>query len=423
MSFSNLKDKIKGTVFKNYLYLLMIQGANFILPLITIPYLVRTLGIHKFGIVMVAQSFAILLTIITEFGLDMSATRQVALIKTDKKNVSQYFFDVFFLKMVLVIVAFIILTFFIFFIDKFSQEYLIYFFSFGMVFGQALFPAFFFRGIEEMRIITIINVLAKLIFTVSVFIIIKHPEDYHYVPILNGLGFILSGCLGFILSLKYVSFMKPIFNEVMGIAKESFSLFLSNLAASFYTNINTLLVGVFISDSIAGVYSSMEKLIVATKSIYMPLYQALFPNIVVKDKGTIVSVINKMKYYMGALGAIISFIIFLFAADILNLIYKDEMITSYYIVFQILGLIGFLSSLNMLFVSLFFPAIKAFNQRLKILSMGGILNIFLVIILVQYYSIYGVAISATISELFILIVAYYLYRREVNEFGNEIINI
>jgi len=96
MSFSNLKDKIKGTVFKNYLYLLMIQGANFILPLITIPYLVRTLGIHKFGIVMVAQSFAILLTIITEFGLDMSATRQVALIKTDKKKVSQYFFDVFF---------------------------------------------------------------------------------------------------------------------------------------------------------------------------------------------------------------------------------------------------------------------------------------------------------------------------------------
>ena len=130
-----------------------------------------------------------------------------------------------------------------------------------------------------------------------------------------------------------------------------------------------------------------------------------------------------MKYYIGALGAIISFIIFLFAADILNLIYKDQMITSYHIVFQILGLIGFLSSLNMLFVSLFFPAIKAFNQRLKILSMGGILNIFLVIILVQYYSIYGVAISATISELFILIVAYYLYRREVNEFGNEIINI
>lgn len=423
MSLHNWKDKIKGTVFKNYIYLLMIQGANFILPLITIPYLVRTLGINKFGIVMVAQSFAILLTIITEFGLDMSATRQVALIKNDKKKVSQYFFDVFFLKMFLVIVAFIILAFFIFYVDKFSREYLVYFFSFGMVFGQALFPAFFFRGIEEMRIITIINVLAKVIFTISVFIIIKTPGDYYYVPILNGLGFILSGCLGFILSLKYVSFMKPIFNEAISIAKESFSLFLSNLAVSFYTKINTLIVGIFISDSVAGVYSSMEKLVVATKSIYIPLYQALFPNIVVKDKITIVSIINKMKYYMGALGAIISFLIFLFAVDILNLIYNDEMITSYYVIFQILGLIGFLSSLNMLFVSLFFPAVKAFNQRLKILSMGGIFNIILVITLVQYYSIYGVAISATISELFILIVAYYLYKREVNKFGNEMINI
>ena len=168
MLLSNLKDKIKGTVFKNYLYLLMIQGANFILPLITLPYLVRTLGVNKFGIVMVAHSFAILLTIVTEFGLDMSATRQVALIKDDKKKVSQYFFDVFFLKMFLVIIAFIVLLFFILIIDKFSQEYLVYFFSFGMVFGQAIFPAFFFRGIEEMKMITIINVLAKIIFTFSV---------------------------------------------------------------------------------------------------------------------------------------------------------------------------------------------------------------------------------------------------------------
>ena len=364
---------------------------------------------------MVAQSFAILLTIITEFGLDMSATRQVALIKNDKRKVSQYFFDVFFLKMVLVIIAFIILAFFIFFVDKFSREYLVYFFSFGMVFGQAIFPAFFFRGIEEMRIITIINVLAKVIFTISVFVIIKNQEDYHYVPILNGLGFILSGFLGFIFSLKYVSLKKPIFNKTISIAKESFSLFLSNMAVSFYTNINTLIVGVFISDTLAGVYSSMEKLVVATKSMYVPLYQALFPNLVVKDKKTIVSIINKMKYYMGGFGVIISCIIFLFAADILNLIYNDELITSYYIIFQILGLIGFLSSLNMLYVSLFFPAIKAFNQRLKILSMGGVFNVILVITLVQYYSIYGVAISATVSELFILIVAFYLYRKKVSK--------
>ena len=289
MLLSNLKDKIKGTVFKNYLYLLMIQGANFILPLITLPYLVRTLGVNKFGIVMVAQSFAILLTIVTEFGLDMSATRQVALIKDDKKKVSQYFFDVFFLKMLLVIIAFIVLLFFILIIDKFSQEYLVYFFSFGMVFGQAIFPAFFFRGIEEMKMITIINVLAKVIFTFSVFLVIKNQEDYYFVPILNGLGFILSGFLGLIFSLKYVSFTRPIFKETLNIAKESFSLFLSNLAVSLYTKINTLIVGFFISDTMAGVYSSMEKLVVATKSIYIPLYQALFPNIVVKDNNTIVN--------------------------------------------------------------------------------------------------------------------------------------
>ena len=317
--------------------------------------------------------------------------------------------------MFLVVIAFTILVFLIFFVEKFSQEYIVYLFSFGMVFGQAIFPAFFFQGIEEMKIITIINVLAKTIFTISVFLIINNPDDSYYVPILNGLGFIFSGCLGFIFSLKYVKFMKPIFSETLSIAKESFSLFLSNLAVSLYTNINTLILGFFISDTIAGVYSSMEKLVVATKSIYVPLYQALFPNIVVKDNRTIIAVIKKMKYYIGGFGAIISFIIFVFAADILKLIYNDELITSYYLIFQILGLIGFLSSLNMLFVSLFFPAIKAFNLRLKILSMGGVFNIILVLTLVQYYSIYGVAISATVSELFILIIAFYFYKKKVDE--------
>ena len=122
---------------------------------------------------------------------------------------------------------------------------------------------------------------------------------------------------------------------------------------SLYTNINTLILGFFISDTIAGVYSSMEKLVVATKSIYVPLYQALFPNIVVKDKTTIATIIKKMKYYMGGFGAIISFIIFVFAADILKLIYNDELITGYYMIFQT-NINLFFPQKSLIYLSFFF---------------------------------------------------------------------
>ena len=409
------KAKINSIVFKNYLYLLMIQGANFILPLITIPYLVRTIGTHKFGIVMVAQSLALFLTIVTDFGFNISATREVAMIKNNKESLSQFFFNVIFIKTILLICSFLVLLSLTIFVEKFNQESLVYLLSFGVVFGQVLFPSWFFQGIEKMKMITLINVLAKLIFTVSVFLVIKNQDDYYFVPLFYGLGFLLSGALGFIFSLKYIQYKKPIVIESIQIAKESFSLFLSNLAVSLYTNMNTFIIGVFVSDSLAGVYSSMEKLIVATKSIYTPLYQAMFPNLSIKGKHKIKEMIEYIKYYVGGLGIIISLVIILFAKDILEIIYKDDLITSYYSIFQILGLIGFLSSLNMLYVSLFFPAVKAFNDRLKILSFAGLFNVFMVLLLIQFYTIYGVAISATISELFILILAIYFYKKHVKK--------
>ncbi len=409
------KAKINSIVFKNYLYLLMIQGANFILPLITIPYLVRTIGTNKFGIVMVAQSLALFLTIVTDFGFNISATREVAMIKNNKESLSQFFFNVIFIKTILLICSFLVLLSLTIFVEKFNQESLVYLLSFGVVFGQVLFPSWFFQGIEKMKMITLINVLAKLIFTVSVFLVIKNQDDYYFVPLFYGLGFLLSGALGFIFSLKYIQYKKPIVIESIQIAKESFSLFLSNLAVSLYTNMNTFIIGVFVSDSLAGVYSSMEKLIVATKSIYTPLYQAMFPNLSIKGKHKIKEMIEYIKYYVGGLGIIISLVIILFAKDILEIIYKDDLITSYYSIFQILGLIGFLSSLNMLYVSLFFPAVKAFNDRLKILSFAGLFNVFMVLLLIQFYTIYGVAISATISEFFILILAIYFYKKHVKK--------
>ena len=70
---------------------------------------------------------------------------------------------------------------------------------------------------------------AKAFFTFAIFIFILSPKDYLLVPILNGLGFIISGIIGLIYSLKFVSFQKPNAKKAVGIAKESFSLLVSNL--------------------------------------------------------------------------------------------------------------------------------------------------------------------------------------------------
>ena len=404
-------NKEKKIIVKNYLALLFIQGANFILPLIILPYLVRVLGSEKYGLIMIAQSVALFLTIIVDFGFNISATKEVAYLKNDKEKLSQFYWNIVFVKLILIIITFIILLGMTFFINKFKLDPLVYLFSFGLVLGQAIFPTWFFQGIEKMQVITFVTVGAKLFFTLSLFFVVFSPDDYLYVPIFNGLGFVISGLFGFIFSLQYVKFISPKLLQIKDIIKNSSSLFFSNLAVSFYTSSNVIILGFFAGDSIAGIYSSMEKLILAIKSIYTPVYQAIFPNLSTKPNKKVRIFIDKIRIPIGILGAVISTIIFFESKTILNFAFNDALITSYSIVFQFLGLISLFSSLNMLYVTLYFPSINKYKIRMKILISGGFFNLIVALVFVQFFTIYGVAFSAITTELFILILAIIYYKK------------
>jgi PST family polysaccharide transporter len=154
----------------------------------------------------------------------------------------------------------------------------------------------------------------------------------------------------------------------------------------------------------------MEKLVLASKSIYIPLYQAIFPNLSTKTRSEAKLFIQKIRIPIAISGLLITLIIFFGAKTVLTIVFNDDLITSYSKVFQILGLITLFSSLNMLYVTLFFPSIKEYKVRMTILVSGGIFNLCLSLITVQYFNIFGVSISVVLSELFILLLALYFYR-------------
>jgi PST family polysaccharide transporter len=407
------KNKKDSKVISNYIYLLLIQGTNFILPLITFPYLVRTLGLEKYGVVMIASSLVVFLNIMVDFGFNISATREVSIIRNDKEKLSELFWNVITVKILLLLFSFLFLLSLVSFIDKFKSEYLVYLFSFGIVLGQNIFPAWLFQGIERMKVITIINVSAKVIFTISIFIFIKSKSEYLYVPILNSMGFIIAGIVGFIMSLKYVNFKKPSIVIMKGFINENKNLIASNFATSIYTSGNTFILGMIGGDIIAGVYSSMEKLVMATKTIYTPLYQAIFPWLATKPKKEIITFINKLKKPILISGIIISSIIFIFAELILSLIYNDPIINSHAYIFKILGFIALIASLNMIYVSLCFPSLKLYKFRMIPMVLGGIINLILAILGASYYSILGVAVAAVFSEFMILIIAHYYFKNKI----------
>ena len=414
---AKLKNKFQSEDHKrllsNFLSLSVLQGANFILPLISLPYLVRILGTEAFGLVMFAQAVIMYFIILTDYGFNLSSTREISIHRDNEVKIAEIFSTVMFIKLILLMVSFILLTIIIFSFEKFRTDWYIYYLTFGMVIGQVLFPVWFFQGIEKMKYITILNIIAKLIFTVAIFIFIQSAEDYYYVPILNSLGFIIAGLLS--LWIVFHDFkmrlVMPNYKNMKYMFLESSNLFVSNLSVTMYTASNTLILGLFTDNNTVGIYASIEKLVLAIKNLYVPLYQALFPWLSKKEKKDIAPIIKKIIPYITLVGIFFTVLLIVYAKEILTLVYNRPEITEYSIVFQILALISIFASLNMLFNMLYLTSVKAYKERLMIMLRSGFFNIITVIVLTYYFSIYGTAIAITLTELLLLLFGIYYFKK------------
>lgn len=403
----------KRQLIANFFSLSVLQGANFILPLVALPYLVRILGTESFGIVMFAQAFMMYFIILTDYGFNLSATRAISIHRGNTEKIAEIFTTVMSIKFLLLLVSLLLLSFIIFSFEKIRIYWYIYYLSFGMVIGQVLFPVWFFQGVEKMKYITILNIVAKLIFTIFIFIFIHSKDDFFYVPLLNSLGFIVAGILSlWIVFYNFnIQLKMPKFNDAKTIFLESTNLFVSNLSVTLYTASNTVILGIFTSNDIVGIYASIEKLVLAIKNLYTPLYQALFPWLSKKEKKDIFLIIHKITPFIAGMGIIISVILFVYAKDILILIYNNEEITHYSIVLQIMSLISIFSSLNMLYNMLFLTSIKAYKERMIIMVSAGIFNIIIVLSLTYFFTIYGTAIAITSTEFVLLLFGFYFFKK------------
>lgn len=274
---ANSKDK--KVLISNFFSLSILQGANYILPLLTLPYLVRVLGVEYFGLLAFATAIIAYFNIITDYGFNLTATREISIHRDNKEKVIKIFSSVMTIKLILMIVSFICMSILVFSFEKFSSHWEIYFLSFGTVVGQALFPIWLFQGMERMKYITYINILAKSIFTISIFIFVHEESDFWIVPLLTSIGFILAGIWSLYLVKKEfeVSFIFQDKETLKYYLIDGWHVFQQQFYVSMYGPINIIFLGLFTNSMTVGYYSIVEKILGVPLSIFSVLIQAYYP--------------------------------------------------------------------------------------------------------------------------------------------------
>ena len=270
------KNEEKKRLISNIFSLGLLQGANYILPLMTVPYLVRVLGPNYFGLLAFSSATISYFSLITDYGFNLSATQQIAICRDNKDKINKIFSAVMIVKTLLMLISLCLLTILVLTISKFNQHLVLYFVTFGTVIGQVLFPQWLFQGMESMKYITYLNIGSKFLFTICVFLFVKDKSDYILVPIFTSSGFVLSGVLGFLLARKEfsLSIKKVEFKDIKYQLIEGWHVFLSTIAVSFYTISTIFILGLFSNNMIVGYFSAANKIIQSVSGLYSPISQS-----------------------------------------------------------------------------------------------------------------------------------------------------
>ncbi|EEY3565558.1 flippase, partial [Escherichia coli] len=258
-----------------------------IFPLITLPYLVRTLGVDKFGYLMLGQALIQYFILMTDYGFNFSATKKIATSTSiDERN--EVYTETLNAKMILVTLCLFLMLIIINIIPMFHSISMVCIILFIGVLGNIFFPVYLFQGMEKMKSIAWVTVLARTLMLLSVFLFVKDNNDINAAALAFSIALIVPGMMSIYLIRKnhIVAYKGFSFSKAFIAIKASTPLFISQIAITFYTTFNSILIGHVFNARQVGIYSAADKLRGAVQSLFIPIQQVVFPRINV-ERGNI----------------------------------------------------------------------------------------------------------------------------------------
>ena len=398
-------------IFSNFVSLSFLQGANLILPLITFPYLVRILGIEKYGLLMFAQAFMAYFSLIADYGFNLSGTREVSLNRNNIVKLSRIYNSILSTRIGLTILGFIIMALIVFSIDKFTIDWKLYFLTYGMIIGNALFPTWFFQGMEKMKYITILSVISKLIFTILIFIFVSSSDDYLWVPLLNAGGSVFVGVVALVIINRQfnIPFRIQKIKYILQQLQMGWYVFISKISTNLYTATTTFVLGMVTNNTMVGYYVVAEKVIRIITAMFIPFTQAIYPNIVQlakKSPEEAMVLIRKILKYTLIITMCIWLIGVILAEPLFHMVFGHDIDHSI-LLFRILSLLIIVLPIAVILFNIILLSFKMDKYFFKIYTFGAILNIFLLgfFLFILDLSTIGAALSLLICELSITLYA------------------
>lgn len=400
-------------ILKNLLMNSSYQLLLVIIPMITTPYISRVLGVDGVGLNTLTATIVQYFTIIAVLGTSIYGAREIAYHQNQKRERSNAFWGITFISFIMTLFSIICFLVFILCYKKYELVFLWQ--------GIAILSVFFdiswyFRGIENFKIIISWNGLVKVITIILIFIFVRNHNDLVAYIIILSLGTLFSNMiLWFYLKSELY---KPELRN-LNIKKHfygSFALFIPTIAVQVYTVVNKNMIGVMDSINSLGLFNQSNIIIQTALAVVSTLNVVMLPRTsLLFSKGDLVGVRrNIIKTFNIAISIAVPVA---FGLAAISLKFAPFFLG---IQFRMVGLIMLVESPIIIFITgsnIVGGQYLVATNKTYIFSIsaiiGAVSNVAMNLAFIPTLGVIGATVALVLSELFVISYQLYSIRKEI----------
>ena len=395
-----MNKKSKNIFIKNFTNLSLNQGINILIAIVATPILFQNLGDSQFGLVNLAFSIFMLISIVVSYGYHLNGPKQISLLNKLEKE-ADTIKDIVSLRLFIAIIVSILIIALTYLTNFFNNYELIILFSIPILFSEAIHPVFYLQGKNNLSVLALLNAFSKLFYLGLIILSIKNQNDAFKVNLLYGsvLSLVFLVYWGLFFYKNKLKFHFVDLDKIKFRLKENFQFFMSSVAGHISIHSGIIILKLFVNNSELGKFALANKIAFLLRMIPVFIVQSVLQNASIINQNNPLALKKYLNYYFKR-GLILTFITGLFftifSKWIIIIFSGQEIIYSNQIL-SVLSFIPFLAMLNFKNILLILV-----NEKKEILNKATWISAFimipLAITLSYYYKGFGLAVALLISE-------------------------
>lgn len=287
----------------------IIQAVSYLIPVVTIPYFARTLGIAGMGQLAIAGAVALAAGVLMDYAIQLSGTRFAASHIDDHGAIGSYLNATTIVKLSILVPIFLGLCLSALVFQQVATHFWVFFWSLLSVVMICLFPQWLFQGMLIMPLAARLLVACRVGAAVSAMLLVRTPDDAFIVPAAQAVaGAVALLAAARMLKRRYgIEMTRSSPDQVKALFRENWTLFSATAWGAVYAHGGVIIMSTMLSATSIGFYSIAQKISQAFVSMFNVAAQTGFPSFVRSHTQTPKKLGVQVRFYIAAVAASAAF--------------------------------------------------------------------------------------------------------------------